>query len=132
MCWPRFDSAPIFGALLDEDRGGRWRIMHYPHAHLRGRRARREAACSARSTRCDRFEHHADPDCHYVRTDNVVRRAHIEGETYPLLNSRARRIVIEHIVAPAALTEADTSKVFDELDAVDPLGHLVSELMFDS
>jgi len=26
LCWPRFESAPIFGALLDEDRAGSWRI----------------------------------------------------------------------------------------------------------
>jgi GH15 family glucan-1,4-alpha-glucosidase len=26
LCWPRFDSPAIFAALLDPDRGGRWRI----------------------------------------------------------------------------------------------------------
>jgi GH15 family glucan-1,4-alpha-glucosidase len=26
LCWPRFDSAPIFAALLDSERGGSWRI----------------------------------------------------------------------------------------------------------
>ncbi|HMG22139.1 MAG TPA: trehalase-like domain-containing protein, partial [Kofleriaceae bacterium] len=26
LCWPRFDSAPVFGALLDDTRGGTWRI----------------------------------------------------------------------------------------------------------
>ena len=31
LCWPRFDSAAIFGAILDRERGGHWRI--HP-AHL--------------------------------------------------------------------------------------------------
>jgi GH15 family glucan-1,4-alpha-glucosidase len=26
LCWPRFDSPPIFGALIDYERGGSWRI----------------------------------------------------------------------------------------------------------
>ena len=26
MCWPRFESSPIFGSLLDDERGGTWRI----------------------------------------------------------------------------------------------------------
>src|SRR5438093_4406465 len=26
LCWPRFDSASIFAALLDRERGGRWSI----------------------------------------------------------------------------------------------------------
>lgn len=26
LCWPRFDSPPIFGALLDHERGGRWEL----------------------------------------------------------------------------------------------------------
>ena len=26
QCWPRFESPPIFGAILDEERGGAWRI----------------------------------------------------------------------------------------------------------
>jgi len=26
LCWPRFDSAPWFGALLDSARGGAWRV----------------------------------------------------------------------------------------------------------
>jgi GH15 family glucan-1,4-alpha-glucosidase len=26
LCWPRFESSPIFGAILDEERGGAWRI----------------------------------------------------------------------------------------------------------
>ncbi|HMG52602.1 MAG TPA: glycoside hydrolase family 15 protein [Kofleriaceae bacterium] len=26
LCWPRFDSPPIFGGLLDEHRGGGWQI----------------------------------------------------------------------------------------------------------
>jgi GH15 family glucan-1,4-alpha-glucosidase len=26
LCWPRFDSASIFGAILDAERGGLWRI----------------------------------------------------------------------------------------------------------
>ncbi|HET7415283.1 MAG TPA: trehalase-like domain-containing protein, partial [Arthrobacter sp.] len=24
MCWPRFDSTPVFGSLLDPGRGGCW------------------------------------------------------------------------------------------------------------
>src|SRR5438876_569275 len=27
LCWPRFDSASIFAALLDSDRGGFWSII---------------------------------------------------------------------------------------------------------
>jgi GH15 family glucan-1,4-alpha-glucosidase len=30
LCWPRFDSAPIFAALLDPERGGHWRIHPVP------------------------------------------------------------------------------------------------------
>src|SRR5947208_15430203 len=26
LCWPRFDSPPIFSAMLDPQRGGCWRI----------------------------------------------------------------------------------------------------------
>jgi GH15 family glucan-1,4-alpha-glucosidase len=26
LCWPRFESSPIFGAILDGERGGAWRI----------------------------------------------------------------------------------------------------------
>ena len=26
LCWPRFDSASIFAALLDRDKGGCWQI----------------------------------------------------------------------------------------------------------
>jgi GH15 family glucan-1,4-alpha-glucosidase len=26
LCWPRFDSPPIFSAILDQERGGYWRI----------------------------------------------------------------------------------------------------------
>lgn len=26
LCWPRFDSPPLFGALLDDERGGSWRL----------------------------------------------------------------------------------------------------------
>jgi GH15 family glucan-1,4-alpha-glucosidase len=39
LCWPRFESSPIFGAILDDERGGTWRI----------------AACEpAQTTRCYR------------------------------------------------------------------------------
>ncbi len=36
LCWPRFDSAPLFGALLDPERGGSWRIA--PRSPLRAER----------------------------------------------------------------------------------------------
>src|SRR5438046_9620524 len=26
LCWPRFDSPPVFSGLLDPERGGGWRI----------------------------------------------------------------------------------------------------------
>ncbi|MCO5169042.1 MAG: DUF5911 domain-containing protein, partial [Planctomycetes bacterium] len=26
LCWPRFDGVPLFAALLDARRGGRWRL----------------------------------------------------------------------------------------------------------
>src|SRR5512146_2845954 len=26
LCWPRFDSPPIFAAILDPQRGGKWSI----------------------------------------------------------------------------------------------------------
>ena len=34
LCWPRFDSPPMFGALLDEERGGSWRISPYGSARV--------------------------------------------------------------------------------------------------
>ena len=37
LCWPRFDSPSLFGALLDDDRGGRWRIA--PSSPCEARRA---------------------------------------------------------------------------------------------
>ena len=36
LCWPRFDSPSLFGALLDDD-GGRWQIA--PTAAFEARRA---------------------------------------------------------------------------------------------
>ncbi|TMQ10168.1 MAG: glycoside hydrolase family 15 protein, partial [Deltaproteobacteria bacterium] len=34
LCWPRFESAPIFARLLDADRGGSWRIAPTAPAHI--------------------------------------------------------------------------------------------------
>ncbi|HEX2028483.1 MAG TPA: glycoside hydrolase family 15 protein [Nitriliruptorales bacterium] len=38
MCLPRFDSASVFGAILDPDRGGRYRIRPVDHARYRVQR----------------------------------------------------------------------------------------------
>lgn len=35
LCWPRFDSAPLFGDLLDDGRGGTWRIAPREHATVK-------------------------------------------------------------------------------------------------
>jgi GH15 family glucan-1,4-alpha-glucosidase len=40
LCLPRFDSGAVFAALLDGDRGGRWRLA--PSRPLRARRSYRE------------------------------------------------------------------------------------------
>ncbi len=37
LCWPRFDAAPLFGALLDEELGGAWRIAPRERASVRRR-----------------------------------------------------------------------------------------------
>ena len=37
LCWPRFDSASIFAALLDRERGGYWRISPVQPATIRRR-----------------------------------------------------------------------------------------------
>jgi hypothetical protein len=47
-------------------------------------------------------------------------------------DTRVRRVIVEHIVAPPALAFAKLPELRDELNAVDPLGHLVPELMLDS
>ena len=36
LCWPRFDSPSLFGALLDGERGGHWSIT--PSAESRAER----------------------------------------------------------------------------------------------
>src|SRR6266404_4289386 len=42
LCWPRFDSPAVFAALLDQERGGRWRIaptdLHDNDVHNNGTR----------------------------------------------------------------------------------------------
>src|ERR1700693_5328717 len=40
-------------------------------------------------------------------------------------------VVVEHVVLPAPLATADPAEVVDELNPVDPLGHLVAELVLD-
>jgi GH15 family glucan-1,4-alpha-glucosidase len=37
LCWPRFDSAPWFGALLDDTRGGSWQLVPRDEARARRR-----------------------------------------------------------------------------------------------
>src|SRR4029453_7376651 len=44
---------------------------------------------------------------------------------------RIRRVVVEYVVPPAPLALADAPEVLDQLDAVDPLSHLVAELVLD-
>src|SRR4029450_9088136 len=41
------------------------------------------------------------------------------------------RVVVEYVVPPAPLALADAPEVLDQLDAVDPLSHLVAELVLD-
>src|SRR5689334_4164608 len=37
LCWPRFDSSPIFGSLLDERFGGCWSISPSDSSHVERR-----------------------------------------------------------------------------------------------
>ena len=37
LCWPRFDKPSIFGALLDRERGGHWRISPVGEARIERR-----------------------------------------------------------------------------------------------
>src|SRR6185312_5949491 len=52
------------------------------------------------------------------------------GSSGPL-DRRIGRLVVGRVVAPSDLALADAPKFLDQLDAVDPLGHLVAVLMLD-
>src|SRR5690242_11282077 len=64
-------------------------------------------------------------------TKRSARPNPLVGSSRPL-DPRIGWIVVEHVVPPSALALADAPKILDQLDAVDPLGHLVAVLMLDS
>src|SRR6266542_6058266 len=49
----------------------------------------------------------------------------------PVLNARIERIVIQHIITPAALSLPDAGKALDKLDGGNPLRHFVAQLAFN-
>jgi hypothetical protein len=61
------------------------------------------------------------------RKQNCEGQYHASGS-----NAGVGRIIMKDIVAPPALSLADMLKCIDKLNAVDPFGHFVAQLIFDA